>query len=130
VVLQGAGDTVVARALPDQPGVVLIDKIEGDNGRLSLVAKDNCVGIAATETLKLIGATSCGVALTLYKVASLLKVAGSRLYSSAFYVHAGAALGQWLGVKCSQCCSRSVGCEWPFWMSCFKGKSLAYTQGA
>jgi hypothetical protein len=54
--------------LPDQPGKVVIDKIEGDNGRLSLNAADNCIGIAAIETLKLIGQPSCGVALTLHKV--------------------------------------------------------------
>jgi hypothetical protein len=65
---QGEGDTVVARVLPDQPGKVVIDKIEGDNGRLSLVAAENCVGIAAIETLKLTGQPSCGVGLTLYKV--------------------------------------------------------------
>lgn len=65
---QGEGDTVKARVLPDQPGKVVIDKIEGDNGRLSLVATDNCIGIAAIETLKLIGQPSCGVALTLHKV--------------------------------------------------------------
>ena len=66
--LQGEGDTVKARVLPDQPGKVVIDKIEGDNGRLSLNAADNCIGIAAIETLKLIGQPSCGVALTLHKV--------------------------------------------------------------
>jgi hypothetical protein len=68
VSLQGEGDTVTARVLPDQPGVVEIEKIEGDGGRLSLKADDNCVGIAAKETLKLIGQPTCGVALTLHKV--------------------------------------------------------------
>lgn len=65
---QGEGDTVTARVLPDQPGKVVIDKIEGDNGRLSLNATDNCIGIAAIETLKLMGQPSCGVALSLHKV--------------------------------------------------------------
>lgn len=65
---QGEGDTVTARVLPDQPGVVVIDSITGDNGRLSLVAADNCVGIAAAETLKLLGSPTCGVGLTLHKV--------------------------------------------------------------
>lgn len=54
--------------LPDQPGKVVIESITGDNGRLSLVAEDNCIGIAAIETLKLLGNTSCGVSLTLHKV--------------------------------------------------------------
>ena len=58
----------MARVLPDQPGRVVIDKIEGDNGRLSLNAAENCIGIAAIETLKLIGQPSCGVGLTLHKV--------------------------------------------------------------
>jgi hypothetical protein len=62
---------VTARVLPDQPGRVVIDKIEGDNGRLSLNAAENCIGIAAIETLKLIGQPSCGVALTLHKVRRL-----------------------------------------------------------
>jgi len=65
---QGEGDTVVARVLPDHPGKVVIDKIVGDNGRLSLNAAENCIGIAAIETLKLIGEPSCGVALSLHKV--------------------------------------------------------------
>lgn len=66
--MQGAGDTVTARVLPDQPGVVVIESIEGDEGRLSLVAADNCVGIAALETLAMLGQPSCGVSLTLKKV--------------------------------------------------------------
>lgn len=59
---------MIARVLPDLPGKVVIDKIEGDSGRLSLNAADNCIGIAAIETLKLIGQPSCGVSLTLHKV--------------------------------------------------------------
>jgi homoserine kinase len=64
---QGEGDTVSARVLPDEPGRVVIERIEGDNGRLSLVAEENCIGIAALETLRLMGQPSCGVALTLHK---------------------------------------------------------------
>lgn len=66
--MQGGGDTVTARVLPNQHGKVVIDKIEGDNGRLSLDPAKNCIGIAALETLKTIGQTSCGVSLTLHKV--------------------------------------------------------------
>ena len=40
---------------------------QGDGGRLSLVAAENCAGIAALETLKLLGRTSCAVGLTLRK---------------------------------------------------------------
>ena len=65
---QGGGDTVIARVLPDKPGVVVIDKIQGDNGRLSLDPAKNCIGVAAMETLKLIGQPTCGVALELHKV--------------------------------------------------------------
>jgi homoserine kinase len=54
--------------LRDQPGKVVIESIVGDNGRLSLDPADNCIGIAATETLKLLGNPSCGVSLTLHKV--------------------------------------------------------------
>lgn len=66
--MQGEGDTVTARALPGRPGEVVIEKITGDGGRLTLVAEENCVGIAAIETLKLIGPISCGIGLTLHKV--------------------------------------------------------------
>ena len=78
--LQGDGDVVVARVLPGRPGEVVIEAIEGDGGRLSLEAPKNCVGIAAIETLKLLGAQpSCGVGLTLHKGLPL----GSGLGSSA-----------------------------------------------
>lgn len=65
---QGDGDTVTARVLPGEPGKVVIESITGDGGRLSLSAADNCIGIAAIETLKLLGQPSCGIALTLNKV--------------------------------------------------------------
>lgn len=41
---------------------------KGDNGRLSLDPAKNCIGVAALETLKLIGQPTCGVSLTLHKV--------------------------------------------------------------
>jgi len=41
---QGDGDIVTARVLPDRPGEVVIEGIEGDGGRLSLEAPKNCVG--------------------------------------------------------------------------------------
>ena len=66
--LQGEGDTVIATVTRGTPGEVLIQQIEGDGGRLSLEAGKNCAGIAALETLKLLGRTSCGVSLTLKKV--------------------------------------------------------------
>jgi homoserine kinase len=60
---------VTARALPGQPGVVVIDSIEGDGGRLPLVADKNCVGIAVLETIKLLPSPpACGVSLSLLKV--------------------------------------------------------------
>jgi homoserine kinase len=61
---------VTAKVLRDQPGKVVIESIVGDNGRLSLDPADNCIGIAATETLKLLGNPSCGVSLKLHKVSS------------------------------------------------------------
>ncbi len=67
--LQGEGDVVIAEAMPDLPaGEVVIKSISGDDGRLPLVAANNCVGIAAIETIKLLGNIECGVALTLLKV--------------------------------------------------------------
>jgi homoserine kinase len=72
--LQGEGDTVVAKVLPNEPGKVVIEKIEGDGGRLGLDPATNCVGIAATETLKLVGQPSCGVSLTLHKVSASCQV--------------------------------------------------------
>ena len=69
--VQDQGDTVTARPLPDRPGEVVIEAIEGDGGRLSLVAAQNCAGIAALETLKLLGAPRCGVGLRLHKVRRL-----------------------------------------------------------
>ena len=46
----------------------MIKSITGDDGRLPLVAANNCVGIAAIETIKLLGDIECGVSLTLLKV--------------------------------------------------------------
>jgi homoserine kinase len=70
--MQGDGDTVTASVLPGRPGEVVIERIEGDGGRLSLDASQNCAGIAALETLKLLGQTSCGVSLHLHKVLVVL----------------------------------------------------------
>ena len=67
--MKGEGDIVIAEAMPDLPGgEVVIQSITGDDGRLPLVAANNCVGIAAIETIKLLGDIECGVALTLQKV--------------------------------------------------------------
>lgn len=86
--VEGEGDVVVARVLPDRPGEVVIEGIEGDGGRLSLEAPKNCVGIAAIETLRLLGgAPSCGVGLRLQKGLPL----GSGMGSSA----ASAAAAAW-----------------------------------
>lgn len=85
--VEGEGDIVTARVLPDRPREVVIDSIEGDGGRLSLDPAQNCVGIAAAETLRLLGQPSCGVALTLQKGLPL----GSGLGSSA----ASAAAAAW-----------------------------------
>lgn len=57
-----------ARVIPDRPGEVIIESITGDGGRLSKEAAQNCTGIAALETLKLLGPISCGVSITLEKV--------------------------------------------------------------
>ena len=64
---QGDGDIVTARVLPNLPGQVVIESIEGDGGRLPLNAASNCVGIAAIETLKMLGQPTCGVGLKLRK---------------------------------------------------------------
>lgn len=59
----------------------------GEGGRLSSDPAKNCVGIAATETLKMIGQPSCGIGLTLHKGLPL----GSGMGSSA----ASAAAAAW-----------------------------------
>lgn len=73
---QGEGDVVTASVLPGRPGEVVIESIEGDGGRLPLEAEKNCVGIAAIETLKLLGQPSCGVSLRLQKVPEGERVGG------------------------------------------------------
>ncbi|KAK9865182.1 hypothetical protein WJX84_002731 [Apatococcus fuscideae] len=65
--VKGQGDLVTARLLPDQPQQVLIERIEGDGGRLPLEATKNCAGIAALETLKAMGYPPFGVSLSLIK---------------------------------------------------------------
>jgi len=84
-----SGDWVTARAAPSlAPGEVVIEGITGDGGRLGRDPATNCIGIAARETLRLLGAApSCGVALTLRKGLPL----GSGLGSSA----ASAAAAAW-----------------------------------
>ena len=86
--MEGRGDTVVARPLEVSSGSlerVVIEKIDGDQGRLSLEADNNCAGIAAWETLQLIEkevgslAKGVGVRLELEKGLPL----GSGLGSSA-----------------------------------------------
>lgn len=86
---QGPGDTVVAVPLPGAaPGEVVIQRITGEGGRLSLDPAKNCVGVAATATLRALGTpVSCGVGLTLHKGLPL----GSGLGSSAASAAAAAA---------------------------------------
>lgn len=77
------GDRVVVE-LRDEPGVV-INRIEGDGGKLPLDAAKNTAAVAANSVLKAIGTTQ-GVSLTLYKDLPL----GSGLGSSAASAVAGA----------------------------------------
>ncbi len=69
---QGDGDVVTATAIPGKPGLVVIESVTGDDGRLPLEPDRNCVGIAALEALEMINAAAgrpaCGVALKLEKV--------------------------------------------------------------
>mmetsp|Transcript_26650 Transcript_26650/g.44650 ORF Transcript_26650/g.44650 Transcript_26650/m.44650 type:complete len:418 (+) Transcript_26650:430-1683(+) len=84
--VEGQGDIVTVKLLRDKPGQVIIEKISGDEGRLSMVAKENCAGIAAWETLKLLGVEKdYGLSIVLDKGLPL----GSGLGSSA--ASAGAA---------------------------------------
>jgi homoserine kinase len=84
----GPGDTVVATALPGRPGVLEIEGITGDGGRLSLDPAANCCGIAARETLRLMArAQTAGVSLRVEKGLPL----GSGLGSSAASAAAAAA---------------------------------------
>ena len=58
---EGQGDVVEARVIEadtkDSSGQIVVSDVVGDGGRLSLVADENCCGIAARETLRLIAAT-------------------------------------------------------------------------
>ena len=83
----GAGDTVTAKALPGQRGVVVVAFVEGDGGRLSLDPSKNCAGIAAAAMLTLMGTPDAGVELTVHKGLPL----GSGLGSSAASAAAAAA---------------------------------------
>lgn len=79
---------MTATVIEDSPGKVVIEDIDGDGGRLSKTATNNCAGIAAIETLKLLGcAPSCGVSLKLKKGLPL----GSGMGSSAASAAAAAA---------------------------------------
>lgn len=91
--VDGQGDIVTAVALPGRPGEVVIESIEGDGGRLTLDPAKNCVGIAATETLALLGAPpSCGVGLRLRKGLPLGSGMGSSAASAAAAAQAVNAL--------------------------------------
>ena len=75
---------MTATALADSPGKIVIESIEGDGGRLSLDPAKNCVGIAATETLRLLGGSpSCGVSIKLQKGLPLGSGMGSSAASAA-----------------------------------------------
>eukprot|EP00898_Chlorokybus_atmophyticus_P000271 jgi/Chlat1/1244/Chrsp115S00756 len=92
VAVEGGGDEVDARALPDRPGEVVIESVSGDGGRLSLDPLDNCAGVAAAAVLRRLmsdgsSAVVPGVALTLRKGLPL----GSGMGSSA----ASAAAAAW-----------------------------------
>lgn len=91
--VDGQGDIVTATVLPDRPGEVIIESIEGDGGRLTLDPVKNCIGIAAIETLKLLGgAPSCGVSLRLKKGLPLGSGMGSSAASAAASAQAVNAL--------------------------------------
>eukprot|EP00889_Picochlorum_renovo_P006752 jgi/Picre1/33782/NNA_001261.t1 len=83
--IDGEGDIVTARVLEEAaPGEVVIESIEGDGGRLSLDAAQNCAGIAAIETVKLFAAVpSCGIGITLKKGLPLGSGMGSSAASAA-----------------------------------------------
>lgn len=84
VLIQGKGDVVTAKALPDKPGQIVIEAIEGDGGRLSPDPTKNCIGIAAAETLRLMGGSaSCGIGLSLSKGLPLGSGMGSSAASAA-----------------------------------------------
>lgn len=84
---------MTAELIPDEPGKLVISSIAGDDGRLSLEAESNCVGIAARAALEIMGLPSAGpsahpgIALSLEKGLPL----GSGMGSSAASAAAAAA---------------------------------------
>ena len=87
--VDGRGDVVEARSIDRSD--VIIEEITGDDGRLSRDAAKNTAGVAARETLKIIGATG-GVALKLHKNMPLGSGLGSSAASAAAAAWAVAAL--------------------------------------
>lgn len=83
VAVEGLGDVVEARLIEGPPGTVVIEHIEGDGGRLPHNAERNTAGIAARETLKLLGSSDAGVAISLYKGLPLSSGLGSSGASAA-----------------------------------------------
>ncbi len=89
--LQEPGDTVRAERR-SEPGVV-VSRIEGDGGKLPRDPDKNTAGVAARETLRLLGVAE-GVSLTIYKDLPLASGLGS---SAASAVAAAVAVNALFG---------------------------------
>lgn len=85
--VRGMGDRVTARWEPNGTGLVRIESITGDNGKLPLDPVKNTAGVAAQEALNLMQVTDKDVVITLEKGLPI----GSGMGSSA----ASAAAAAW-----------------------------------
>ncbi len=83
VAVEGMGDVVTARRLDGRAGVVVLEQVEGDGGRLPRDPTTNTAGIAARATLDLLGVEEAGVALALHKGLPLNSGLGSSGASAA-----------------------------------------------
>ena len=89
--IEGPGDEVTARFLPGGAGLVVIDHIAGDGGRLPREAARNTAGVAARALLASLG-ESRGVTLTVRKGLPVASGLGGSAASAAAAVVAVDAL--------------------------------------
>ncbi|CAI7799682.1 unnamed protein product [Closterium sp. NIES-54] len=104
--VEGLGDHVTARILdvPAPPsGNIIIESIEGDNGRLGFDPATNCIGIAARATMELLGLYGPDGKGTASKSES-----GSNLPVIGLTLNKGLPLGSGLGSSAASAAAAAV----------------------